>query len=162
MTTKEMIEVMEAFERGEEIEACWKGDFSWTSKAEPCWHWGFYDYRVKPKEPKFRVGDVVARKDEAGGDHYSIVRIIGVSDQCGYDYEYTKYDPKAEIGGVISDDEFILADECLWYWEFYHEGDKVWRMTSVRTTKAEALANGGSFIDRLTPLYALGFRLPNV
>ena len=47
-TTKEMIEVMQAYERGEKIECInalgeWKED-------KPVWDWFHYDYRVKPKK----------------------------------------------------------------------------------------------------------------
>ena len=50
-TTKEMIEVMQAYERGEQIEFM---DFSreWKDTTNPIWDWAIYDYRVKPK-PKY-------------------------------------------------------------------------------------------------------------
>lgn len=49
-TVKEMIEVMQAYERGEKIEFCYGGD--WREIDLPSWSWGFQDYRVK-QEPKF-------------------------------------------------------------------------------------------------------------
>ena len=49
-TTKEMIEVMRAYERGEKIEVCYGGD--WKEIDLPSWSWGLRDYRVK-QEPKF-------------------------------------------------------------------------------------------------------------
>ena len=47
-TTKEMIEVMQAYENGEQIE------FSdmytkWDDINNPAWNWGICDYRVKSK-----------------------------------------------------------------------------------------------------------------
>lgn len=62
MTTKEMIEVMQAYERGEQIEYReaygsisnkdeW--DDSWYEVDEPIWNWVDWDYRVKPK-PTYR------------------------------------------------------------------------------------------------------------
>lgn len=47
-TTKEMIEVMQAFERGEQIEAFYNG--VWVDICIPEWSWGLRDYRVKPKK----------------------------------------------------------------------------------------------------------------
>lgn len=52
-TTKEMIEVMEAFERGEKIEvrdAICLEDGIWESTNSPLWNWSSCDYRVKPKK----------------------------------------------------------------------------------------------------------------
>ena len=46
-TTKEMIEVMQAYERGEQIEAGYNG--VWVYIDMPEWSWGLRDYRVKPK-----------------------------------------------------------------------------------------------------------------
>ena len=54
-TTKEMIEVMQAFERGETIEVIWRGvaNDGWdVATTTPSWDWGEYDYRVAPKPKK--------------------------------------------------------------------------------------------------------------
>ena len=48
MTTAEMIKVMQAYERGEQIEACYNG--VWVDIYIPEWSWGLRDYRVKPKK----------------------------------------------------------------------------------------------------------------
>ena len=47
-TTKEMIEVMQAYNRGEQIEAFYNG--VWVDIYIPEWSWGLRDYRVKPKK----------------------------------------------------------------------------------------------------------------
>ena len=47
-TIKEMIEVMQAYDRGEQIEACYDG--VWVDIYIPEWSWGLRDYRVKPKK----------------------------------------------------------------------------------------------------------------
>ena len=47
-TTKEMIEVMQAYERGEQIEAFYNG--VWEDIYIPEWSWGLRDYRVKPNK----------------------------------------------------------------------------------------------------------------
>ena len=49
MTLREKIEVMEAFERGEEIEVSYVKQDKWTDISNPDWSWGAYNYRVKTK-----------------------------------------------------------------------------------------------------------------
>ncbi|ENY9535374.1 hypothetical protein ACM1X7_000831 [Campylobacter jejuni] len=48
-TLREQIEIMEAFERGEKIQAHYKlKDLEyWEDTENPEWDWHFYDYRVK-------------------------------------------------------------------------------------------------------------------
>ena len=48
-TTKEMIEVMQAYDRGEQIQIL---DINgiWEDKEYPYWNWTKCDYRVKPKK----------------------------------------------------------------------------------------------------------------
>ena len=46
-TTKEMIEIMQAYERGEQIE-CFN-DGQWKDVNNPIWDWLHNDYRVKNK-----------------------------------------------------------------------------------------------------------------
>ena len=50
-TTKEMIEIMQAYERGEQIEIMNKFG-EWIYIDKPIWNWAIFDYRVKPK-PKY-------------------------------------------------------------------------------------------------------------
>ena len=50
-TIKEMIDVMQAYERGERIE-CLNEFGEWESYGTPTWDWFHKDYRVKPK-PKY-------------------------------------------------------------------------------------------------------------
>lgn len=50
-TTKEMIAVMEAFDRGEQIQVkTTNKKCEWEDIKEPNWQWNFCDYRVKPKK----------------------------------------------------------------------------------------------------------------
>lgn len=52
-TTAEMIEVMQAFERGEAIEGrVNQNNDAWETVSSPGWDWYYYDYRVKPVEKK--------------------------------------------------------------------------------------------------------------
>ena len=50
-TTQEMIDVMQAFMEGKEIEHSCVNN-SWHVVIEPTWNWDIYDYRIKPAEPK--------------------------------------------------------------------------------------------------------------
>ena len=52
MTTKEMIEVMQAYDRGEQIERRDRCGNNWFLAPVPSWDWVQYEYRVKPK-PKY-------------------------------------------------------------------------------------------------------------
>ena len=56
MTTKEMTEIMLAFERGEQIEKKyvrkWFDNEKWHDEPTPKWDWLHNDYRVKQK-PKY-------------------------------------------------------------------------------------------------------------
>ena len=48
-TTKEMIEVMQAYERGEKIQFL-NINNDWKDTKSPTWNWCMRDYRVKPKK----------------------------------------------------------------------------------------------------------------
>ena len=67
-TTKEMIEVMQAYERGEKIENYYHGE--WLLCKEPIWNWGYADYRVKPKKyvPFETADEFFAAQREHGRD----------------------------------------------------------------------------------------------
>ena len=48
-TTKEMIEVMQAYDRGEKVQLLNRFGF-WVDIDMPEWSWGLRDYRVKPNK----------------------------------------------------------------------------------------------------------------
>lgn len=82
MTTKEMIDVMQAFVDGKKIEVkCkWDTETDWHS-CEPKWDWYASDYRVKP-EPEFVPYDSVTEvekdkwfKRKASGMLFRIIRL---------------------------------------------------------------------------------------
>jgi len=51
MTPKEIIDVVQAFEEGKEIEFKPKNkSYSWETINEPAWSFDIHDYRVKQKE----------------------------------------------------------------------------------------------------------------
>ena len=49
-TTKEMIEVMQAYEEGEQIQIKPSYTTEWSEANFPWWNWSDFDYRVKPKK----------------------------------------------------------------------------------------------------------------
>jgi len=54
MNTKEMIEVMQAFEDGKEVQSRYSESelgADWFEASDPCWDWDEFEYRIKP-EPK--------------------------------------------------------------------------------------------------------------
>ena len=66
-TTKEMIEVMQAFEIGEQIEIMNKFG-EWIYIDKPIWNWAIFDYRVKPK-PKYVPFETAEEFLEAQREH---------------------------------------------------------------------------------------------
>lgn len=61
-TTREKIDVMEAFERGETIQTYDKLTKRWVGwrpcAIEPVWCWGMHDYRVEPKPREWWIHKV--------------------------------------------------------------------------------------------------------
>ena len=117
-TTKEMIEVMQAYDRGEQIECInalgeWKED-------KPVWDWFHYDYRVKPKE-SYVPFDTAEEFLEAQREHGKNVRckienclFNSYVNECGdmiliSDYGYTKIE---DIGSIFSKYEFADGTPC--------------------------------------------------
>ena len=146
MTTKEMIEVMQAYEKGEEIEMRLADceDDRWAPTASPLWNWDNFEYRIKPKEPKFKDGDEVVRKGFAGCSRPADIWHVGSIAMDGMN-----------LG------DFIKADDALWYWEYQNVSGE-WEMTNARYTKSDLSEEvlGPNERETAIPLYALGFRLP--
>lgn len=68
MTTKEKIEVMNAYAEGKKIQFRTPGDhdwLDWTCPDEPKWNWGGCDYRIKPngEEMDWHGHKLVLEKD---------------------------------------------------------------------------------------------------
>ena len=57
MKLKDMINVMQHYKNGGEIEIRFKGDESdiWGSSCSPSWDWSYYDYRVKEQNKKVTI-----------------------------------------------------------------------------------------------------------
>lgn len=81
-TTKEMIEVMQAYLRGEKIEYRY-GHTDWLECRIPIWNWNGLDYRVKPKKKtktktktKFLPFETVDEFLAAQREHGAIIKMI--------------------------------------------------------------------------------------
>ena len=66
-TIKEMIEIMEWFDKGGEVECVDRGYDDWGTASHPCWNWDDYDYRIKkfqyPMWFKSTLSSLVVRFD---------------------------------------------------------------------------------------------------
>ena len=81
-TTKEMIEVMQAYLKGEKIEYRY-GNTDWLECRVPIWDWNNFDYRVKPKQKtmtktktQFLPFETVDEFLAAQREHGAIIKMI--------------------------------------------------------------------------------------
>ena len=58
-TIKEMIEIMEWFEGGGEVECVEKGNDNWERVTKPLWNWDDFEYRIE--EPKLKEKVTIER-----------------------------------------------------------------------------------------------------
>lgn len=138
MTTEEMIEVMQAYTKGEAIEVSDKGADDWSEIKHPLWDWNSFEYRVKPMPGNFKRGDrVIFKWYEADTLMLQDIHTYG---DFGYTNPFT----------------LVKVDDVLWYWEFKMSDG--WHISQTRMTRAQAQAFVGENVD-IAPLYALGFRL---
>ena len=162
MTTRDKIEVMDAYEKDGILERCLKGSMDWERVAEPVWNREKYVYRIIPKKRKFEEGDKVIEKDA------QMLPLEGENDN--YIWTVKGYTQEGEVefkGGVIMPEnqvceEYVKIDDALWYWEYRDENGK-WKMTFERSTVDGLNLNVTDAYCELstaTPIYALGFRLP--
>ena len=64
-TTKEMIEVMEHFDKGGEVERVEKGYDDWVIADNPRWNWFDYEYRIKQQKQTITMEKwLMKRSDE--------------------------------------------------------------------------------------------------
>ena len=102
-TTKEMIEVMQAYDRGEQIEIMNKfGEWKYIDK--PIWNWVIFDYRVKPK-PKYVPFDTAEEFLTAQRKHSFSVNKIG----SGRHYAYINGKCEVRIVNVATKKSFIFS-----------------------------------------------------
>lgn len=165
MTTKEMIEVLQAYEAGEDIEMKENKGESWREVKWPFWIWENFKLRIKPKEKqlKFKVGDVLVRLVDEGLPLASR-DICRISSMAAKEYGIQNL---YKSGGTIFapleriDLFYVKADDVLWFWEYQNVSSE-WEITNARYTKSDLSEEvlGPNERETATPLYALGFRLP--
>ena len=118
MTTKEMIEVMQAYDRGEQIERRDRCGNNWFLSPVPSWDWVQYDYRIKPKptyRPYKNATEFLAAQKEHGmnirrkGCNYYILPLY-ITDNI-ISIQYSRSD-----GSVVSVDKLYidLLREYTW------------------------------------------------
>ena len=54
-TIKEMIEVMEWFDKGGDVECVEKGYSRWFAAEKPIWNWNAFDYRIRKLKQKVTI-----------------------------------------------------------------------------------------------------------
>ena len=94
-TTKEMIDVMQAYVIGEQIE-CFN-DEQWKDVNNPIWDWLHNDYRVKPKKsyvPFHTAEEFLAAQRAHGGDALITITEDGV---------LKKHDISVSLDGSVYD-----------------------------------------------------------
>lgn len=136
-TTAEKIKVMQAFERGEQIEAK-MDEAPWVRSVDPSWDWTTFDYRVKPtKKPvAFSVligsgldwedvqGDMYGSKEIVSAKHAINLRAKPRMDWWFANLNFPDSDElveKLKIAGFIVNDQFtgtfsivgVQKDRCL-------------------------------------------------
>ena len=113
-TVHEMIQIMQAYERGERIEfkqydGKWLEDKRWHDAQYPAWDWVHADYRIKPK-PEFRPfksGDEFLKAQKEHGTKTSTGELLFInsdntiyldgwsiglgSGKCGFDCLFKNY-----------------------------------------------------------------------
>lgn len=97
-TTREKIEIMEAYERGEQIELK-RNDGKWHDAIIPTWDWLNTDYRVKSK---FHDGDILFLEDT-----HSWIFIYRENKSKEYIYQYVA------VSACTTDFSVIITDSPL-------------------------------------------------
>lgn len=121
-TTKEMIEVMQAYLKGEKIEYRY-GPTDWLECRTPIWDWTQCDYRVKPKKSyvPFDTADefLVAQREHGDGlisiDDNGVVKAHDISispDGSVYEHGENQWTSTCEYIGDLKDlfEDFKMAD----------------------------------------------------
>ena len=112
-TTKEMIEVMQAYDRGEQIE-CFNTN-KWKDVKNPVWDWLNNNYRVKQK--KYVPFDTAEEFFAAQRKHG--YRLIGIDDEI----ITNDISPKAHDISITLDGHVFLHIEGNWNHDCSYLGD---------------------------------------
>nr|DAJ31651.1 MAG TPA: hypothetical protein [Caudoviricetes sp.] len=154
---------MDAYEKDGILERCLKGSMDWEQIVEPVWNWEKYVYRIIPKKRKFEEGDKVIEKDAQmlsleGENNNYIWTVKGYTQEGKVEFKGGAIMPENQVC-----EEYVKIDDALWYWEYRDENGK-WKMTFERSTVDGLNLNVTDAYCELstaTPIYALGFRLPD-
>ena len=119
-TTKEMIEVMQAYERGEQIE-CFN-DGAWKYVKNPVWDWLHNNYRVKQKKyVPFETAEefLTAQRKHGDGlisiDDNGVIKAHDISispDGSVYEHKENQWTSYCSYVGKLEDlfEDFKMAD----------------------------------------------------
>ena len=69
MELKEMIEIMQHFENGGDVEISSKNGNCWTKITSPSWDWVYHEYRIKPEKQKVTIEKWLI-KDVNNGEYF--------------------------------------------------------------------------------------------
>lgn len=167
MTTREMIEVIEAEIRGTGMyEEC----------VTPDWNWDYMIYRIKPKakveetKHKFKQGDEIVHKELCNGEplnkdnDFLIIEDVNLSEN-----KYQVYNKRLNTFEFFDiekiDENYINTDDCLWYWEYY---DTIRGIFDIYSARLDTASYKNLYYDydeenwdlSYEPIYQLGARLP--
>ena len=88
-----MIEVMNAYRKGEFIQSRCMDTDNWTDEDKPSWNWGLFDYRIKPEpeknERRVRIMKARELKDWIEGVDDDADVVIKVTNKEGKSDEFT-------------------------------------------------------------------------
>lgn len=120
MTTKKMIEIMQAYVDGYEIEAQTYECSEWEKIYEPIWNWEKYTYRIKPK-PKYRPYNCVKEFLQAQKEHGPYIKNLTLSEHYNLPTEiFSNINSDNKFTIVFSDGVDItndrLANKEEWQW----------------------------------------------
>lgn len=112
MNTKDMIEVMQAFEDGKKIEFRERGSRTWKPDENPEWDWSCIEYRIAPEPKKagrwerknIRIfyGEyvVIWENHDSGDELIHLNRMISTPGFGGIDYR-SPFDPKVIVRSTV-------------------------------------------------------------
>lgn len=107
MTTQEMIEVLTAFQNGEEIEYRCYGCGFWEKCEQPLWNFTAYKYRVKP--------EITARK-------FKLIKTYPFSPSLGKILEFrTEKDFNDGVENVGEGSSTYYLTDCVDFPEYWEE-----------------------------------------
>ncbi|WP_169975112.1 hypothetical protein [Campylobacter sp. RM16191] len=161
-TTKQMIEVMEAFCNGELIQRRPKDleYAAWALTTDPDWSWDFFDYRIKPKDEEKQDADTSAARLQSSIS--SVFEIL--SKQPGFisvKYRTKKENKPQDFSfsrpfNIKYGNDLLEYDKALFYWEFKMSDG--WHKSQTRMTRDEARAFVGDGVE-MAPIWSDGFRI---